>query len=261
MKIKFVLAALALAMGLTPNVFAQALYQGETKGNLTGSIWSEVGTISPIEKGNVIFATGVNEGFDFRDVGRFIFTPYVAAQSSFDSYGHDWNNTVAFSAGLKTSVRLSHGVISLNTGYGIEDRFKSHMFASGPSIFIEDWFGWQIPAKYKRYPGSTWTTFGYTSPVERGNIILYGHLQQGVVVARVSKSKMPIVLFGEGTLVRDIQHHDWNNLIRDGIGIQITIGHGVSIGTNYSDEHRTFSHIHAGGASMFVKFDTQWGKE
>ncbi len=254
------LAVLAI-MTFVPKAHGQAVYAGRSNGNGSGSMWAEAGTISPVEGNNVIFATGVNQGFDYRNVGPFIFTPYIADQSSTDTHGYDWNNTISASIGLKTSVRLAHGVVSLNTGYGVEYRVKSGMFAAGPSVFVEDWFGWQIPAKYKRYPGSTWTTLGYTSPIERGNLILYGHFQQGVVVARLGKAKRSVVVFGEGTLVRDTQRHDWENLLRAGIGAQITVGRGFSFGTSYSDEHRNISSLHAGGVSVFMKFDTQWGKE
>jgi len=264
MRTKIALVLIVLAMAFAPKAHSQAAptFAGQTNGNLTGSIWSEIGTISPVEKGNVIFATGVTEGFDFANKGIFIFTPFAAAQSSLDSYGYDWDNTIAASLGLKTSIRLSHGVLSASAGYGVEDRWKSGMFASSPEVYLEDWFGWQIPAKYKRFPGSTWTTFGMTSPIEKYNLILYGHLQQGVTVARLGKvAQRPIVIFGEGTLVKDTQRHDWDNLIRAGVGAEITVGHGISIGANFTDEHRNISGLHADGLGLFIKFDSQWGKE
>jgi hypothetical protein len=258
---RIVALALLAIMMFVPKAHGQAIYAGRTNGNGTGSMWSEIGTISPVEAGNIIFATGASQGFDYRNIGPFIFTPYVSAGSSLDSYGYDWNNTIAVTGGMKTSVRLSHGVLSANAAYGIEDRFKSGTLAAGPQFYLEDWFGWQLPAKYNRYPGSTWTTLGYTSPIEHGNLIVYGHIQQGVVVARLGKAKRSIVVFGEGTLVRDTQHRDWENLLRVGPGVQITVGHGFSIGTSYLDEHRSISGIHTGGVSVFVKLDTQWGKE
>jgi hypothetical protein len=258
MKVSLLCAAILSVITIS-NVFGQARPAGEIAGVTTGSMWSEAGTVSPLEKGNVIFETGAQQKVDVFDFTLFSLTPYVAGGATFDTKGYDWNNQFVGSVGVQLNAVLPHGVVSVGTAYGYQDRFKSHLTAGAPEYFVQDWFGWQLPAGEKRYPGSTWATYGATAPIEGSNRVLYGFVQQGVVAGHFfGHADFPVVLFGEMTFARDTKRFDWNNFVRPGAGLKIVMPHGLEVGASFIHEERHISNTQANGVALFLKVDTDW---
>lgn len=255
MRVRLLLAAVVSIIGAPP-LFGQALPAGSIAGVASGSMWSVVGNITPLEKGNVIYATGASQGFNVLEHGPFSITPYVAAGATLDTAGHEWNNQIIGSLGIRLNATVPHGVVSVGTAYTYDVRLRSHMTAKAPGFFVQDWFGWQLPAKYKRYPGSTWAAYGTSSPIEGNNKLLYAFVQQGLVTCKCNG--YPLVPFLEVTTARDSQHLDWNNFIRPAAGAKIVMPHGVELGSSFIHEMRRISNTQANGFAMFLKMDADW---
>jgi hypothetical protein len=215
-----------------------------------------MGTISPLETNDVIYTTGASQGFNLVERGHISMTPYVAGGATFDTAGHEWNNEFIGSVGVRLNVAVPHGVVSIGAAYAYENRFRSHMTTTAPVFFLQDWFGWQLPVKDKRFPGSTWTTYGTISPIEPDNTVLYGFVQQGVVAGRLGHYS--VVPFGEATFARDTQHLDWDNFIRPAVGLKLVMPHGVELGSSFIHETRRISNEQANGLTIFLKLDADW---
>ncbi len=243
---------------------------GRIIGEAPGSIWSEVGLISPIESSNVIGETGATQSFIVKDWRGVSLAPFVAGGFTLDTAGHPWNNQIMASIGGKANIAVPHGVISFNLGYGYQNRFKEHSVTTAPEYFISDWFGWHLPAIQQRYPGHTWMTYGAIAPIEGNNKILYGYVQQGVSLEPFLKKRFPnsgekfkqalhkMVLFGEVTAARDSKHFDWDNFVRPGMGAKVVLSENLEIGASYVYEFRSQTNLRAGGASIFLKYDSTW---
>jgi hypothetical protein len=254
------------------SAFGQAIPPGHIKGPAEGSMWVEVGTISPLEKGNVISSSGIHQGYDLYEKKSFSFTAFIAGGATFDTSHYVWNNQVSGSLGIQANAIVPHGVISVGGAYSVENRFLEHETYASPGYFVQDWFGWQMSSNdpqckrctgitytEHRFPGSTWTSYGYTQPIERHNKILYGFVQQGVVVGHFFKHpQYPIISFAELTAGHSSQPFDWDNFYRPGIGVQIHMPRGLQIGTSFLYEERPISQTQAVGFSVFLKFASDW---
>lgn len=103
-----------------------------------GSVWSSNGTLSPVEKGNVISVSHVEQGVSLRGVELFgTFTGQV------DSKRYDWNNRITEGVGLRFTQSIGPGMVRAGVAYLNEKRFISESTARGPSVFVECWFGWR----------------------------------------------------------------------------------------------------------------------
>ena len=224
---------------------------------LPGSAWNETGNYSPVES-SILSDSYVEQGMTTSKWGSFTVGPYVSMALDFDSKGLDWENRVAVVSALRVSKTFKSGVVAVNAGYGVEDRFKSGMVKQSPVGFATYWFGWQA-AGNKRFPGSSWGVLGATSPVERGNFIATVYAEQGVVVRRVLGGR--VVPFGQVTLSGDAAGHDWNNRSISGGGLKLMrpVRHGlVETGASYLQERRFTSGLSKGGVNGFVKMWFGW---
>ena len=66
-----------------------------------GSSWMEVGTLSPIEKGNIIGLAYVTQGIVAKRFSRATLVPYLEATVFHDSKGFDWENKATVGGGVK----------------------------------------------------------------------------------------------------------------------------------------------------------------
>ena len=103
MKLKLIFAVAALS-ALSLNLHSQATPAGQIVGTSEGNIWAEVGTITPIEKNNVIFSTGVHQGYDLYDFKFLSLTPFVSGGATLDTRGYVWNNQLIASAGAQLNA-------------------------------------------------------------------------------------------------------------------------------------------------------------
>lgn len=105
-------------------------------------------------------------------------------------------------------------------------------------------------------PGNTWLVFGNLSPIEKGNLLLYGHVEQGVTMWRNGKNSLvPFVSFDTSL---DSEGYDWNNKAVFMAGMKYIRGipRGViQIGGGWSHEERYKSSF---SASQMVGFGSYW---
>ena len=228
---------------------------------LPGQMWSANGTYSPVEKNNVI------SQWDFQQSAvvysgwhnSVTVTPYVEFNALIDSEGYTYDNQIQPSAGIRINKLFRIGMISVGTAYSYGDRFGTST-ASGRTDFISDWFGWQAIANpTNRFPGSSWTSIGHTSPVEHGDLIEQGYATQGFVLHRFRRAA--IIPYGEITLGHDSQGYDWENKYIGGGGFKV----GASIGEIYTEfgaglmhESRFNSGLSANGLKIFMNTSYEW---
>jgi hypothetical protein len=232
---------------------------------LPGHLVSTSGNVSSYEKGNVV----TDNYFEQQAVvlsawnNSLTVTPYLAMEFVLDSYGYSWNNKLAPSAGIRLNKRVPHGVISAGIGYLYESRFRNSADfkpAGGHTDYITNWFGWNDPSDpHNRFPGSAWGTIGHYSPVERGNLIERGHLQQGFVIKRVGAKAL--VPYAEGTFAHDSQGLNWENLGEFGGGVKAVMPVGIrytEFGCGYLREHRFLQHQSESGIKVFLNLYYSW---
>lgn len=65
------------------------------------------------------------------------------------------------------------------------------------------------------YPGSIWTSNGRLDPAEKGNVVSFTHIEQGI-------ARSGVELFGQTTLVTASQQNDWEHRAEVGIGGRFT---------------------------------------
>ena len=224
-----------------------------------GSAWTDIGNYSPTEA-TVLFDSYAEQGVTVSQFHSLAVTPYASLALDFDTKGYDWENRADVQLGVKLTRNLTHGTISIGTAYGVENRFKSGLVKRAPVGFVNYWFGWGASAS-QRFPGSSWGIVGDTSPVERGNLIATGYLEQGVVAARFHNNKTRLVLYGQTTMSCDTQGYSWENRNISGGGFKIVrlVRHGdVEAGGSYLYESRFLQGQSKGGYNFFVKTWVGW---
>lgn len=260
MKIKKFNMAGLLAMSISSLCLSTAK-AGEGGGDqlttFPGSAWSVVGNVSPVEKGNLISSSHVEQGITLFNKDSVSAIPYISLSPTFDTKGYDWNNRLLSNVGLKLVKRFDNGMVSTSLGYANETRFKSGSSDSAPFLRADTWFGWR--GEGQQYPGSVWGVVGNISPVERGNVIGVVHLEQGLVAHRFD-SGLTLIPFVEATLSRDSKKYDWNNRQVLGVGVKLSNPDpscGCEIALSYQNEHRS-SGTSAKNVSLVMKFWFGW---
>jgi len=232
---------------------------------LPGEMASTNGNLSPYERDNFIADTCVEQRAVVSSAWNetLTVTPYVSAEFVLDTAGYNWNNRVSPSFGLKINQRVHAGVISAGIGYMYENRFRNvdgFKPAGGRTDFLTDWFGWNdVTEKANRFPGSTWGIIGHFSPVEEGNLIERGHVQQGFVLKRFGR--LAVLPFAEGTVGHDSKRFDWENIATVGIGMKVGMPTGTTyteIGAGYLRETRLISDHTTRGLKVFVDIFCAW---
>jgi hypothetical protein len=232
---------------------------------LPGEVESTSGNLSSYEKGNVVADTYLEQKAVIFSAARetLTITPYFSAEFVLDTAGYNWNNRLSPGIGLKLNKRVHAGVISAGIGYLYENRFRNAdgFEPSGGRIdFLSEWFGWNdVAEKANRFPGSTWAIVGHFSPVEAGNLIERGHVQQGCVLKRFGE--MAVVPFVEATVGHDSKRFDWENFATVGSGVKVGMPSGrmyTEMGVGYLRETRLLSDGTARGLKLFVSVSYGW---
>ncbi len=112
-----------------------------------GNSWGVIGNISAVERNNLIAAAYVQQGVTAAKVHGVSVVPFGEYSVSRDTDGYDWNNRALYGAGFKVRVPGPSRVVEVGSSYQYEHRFKSGLSASGFSVFIRTWFGWNPMAK------------------------------------------------------------------------------------------------------------------
>jgi hypothetical protein len=232
---------------------------------LPGDFASSNGNVSSYEKGNVV----TDNYFEQRAVvfstwhNSVTLTPYIATEFLLDTYGYNWNNKVTPGMGIRLNKHLHDGVVSAGIGYLYEYRFRNveeFKPTAGRTDYITAWFGWNdATEKRNRFPGSTWGIIGHYSPVERGNLIERGHIQQGFVLKRFGSRAL--VPYAEGTFGHDSKRLNWENLVVFGAGIKAIIPAGdqyTEFGCGYLREDRVVQNRTASAIKVFLNFYYGW---
>jgi hypothetical protein len=228
---------------------------------LPGQTWTSFGNLSPIEHDNFYTQSYIEQGAALygNRSGSMTLTPYVSVGLVLDTQGLKWNNKIEPRAGLKLNWIFRNGIISLGSAYSYENRFRSTE-SSGMILYVQDWFGWQsLGNKSSRFPGSTWAAVGNISPVERGDIITQGYVNQGVVAKRFNN--VILVPYVDTTLSRDTKGFDWDNKAVFGSGAKICVLRRdiyTEFGAGYHRETRFGSGMTAGGVTVFSNFSFGW---
>ena len=102
-----------------------------------GSFWTTNGTVSPVEKGNIVSVSHFEQGIAKQ--GAEIF-----AQSTVqtDSKGFDWNRRLITGIGLRFTQKIGTGMVRFGGSYLSEQRFVNPKTINGLSFTVDAWFGW-----------------------------------------------------------------------------------------------------------------------
>jgi hypothetical protein len=233
-----------------------------------GSMWLDSGGSSPLEKDFAVRVFG-EEGVIFRTVGPFDFGAYVNATDSLDQHSLDWNRFARASGGMKLVKPFGFkgfgGLVRADVGYTVERRFISGQSAAAPTVDINYWIGWNPHAG--RFPGSSWGIAALNiSPTELHNTLFVDYAKQGVVVWKDkdhgSNKLLPsLIVFGQITASKDLKHYDWNNLTREGGGVEVLVpteNSTLELGVTYLYETRTVLPRSAAGVEIFIRFWHGW---
>ena len=109
-----------------------------------GSSWMEVGTLSPVEKGNIIGLGYITQGIVARRLSRATLVPYVEATVFHDTKGFDWENKATVGGGVKAIFPRGDIYTEIGAAYLHEKRFQSGESAGGISVFTNFSFNWNL---------------------------------------------------------------------------------------------------------------------
>jgi hypothetical protein len=126
------LAALALLAFAAPSFAQDSVYY-------PGSLYTTNGTLSPVEKNNIVSFSHIEQGIAYRGAELFgAFTGQV------DSKGYPWNRRTVSSIGLRFTQNIASGSVRVSAGYTRENQFAGpNTVVTGPFVAVDAWFGWR----------------------------------------------------------------------------------------------------------------------
>jgi hypothetical protein len=116
----------------------------EKSSRFPGSSWMEVGTLSPVEKGNIIGMGYVTQGIVAKRLSRATIVPYLEATVFHDTKGFDWDNKATVGGGVKAIFPRGDIYTEVGASYLHENRFQSGLAAGGLSVFTNFSFNWNL---------------------------------------------------------------------------------------------------------------------
>ncbi len=128
-------AALLLTLGLAASASAQSI-------TYPGSVWTSNGTLSPVEKDNVLSLTHVEQGISYKGLEAF-----GQSTLSADTKAYDWNRRYSNGVGGRFTQSLGSGMVRASVSYVRERRYNSDTTAQGMVVAVEAWFGWNNTPK------------------------------------------------------------------------------------------------------------------
>jgi hypothetical protein len=198
------IAALIMLLTSAP-VSAQEL-AGPPSVLLPGSLSASIGTVGPLEPGNVLGTATVEQGIELWQHARLGLVAFVDGTVRGDTRQFAWNNTAPALAGIKFVASGHLGVLQLRTGLAGDVRAESRIV---PTAAMTYWSGWQHPTAHMTLPGTTWVSSGIVTASEPHNWITSGHVEQGVTTWRTRS--LALVPFTAATATIDSEGRTWNN--------------------------------------------------
>lgn len=117
-------------------------------GRFPGSHWGTVGTLSPVEKNNLIGMGHAEQAVIVKKFSKGAYlSPYGELTLSGDVDGYDWENKALYGSGVKLSVPVRETVIELLVGYEREQRFLSGTTTGQLVVHTRFWIGWNPTRK------------------------------------------------------------------------------------------------------------------
>jgi len=109
-----------------------------------GSTWAIVGTLSPVEHGNIITQGFVSQGVVAKRFSKMALVPFGQLTLSRDTQGFDWENKALYGSGLKIVIPRDEVYTEIGTVYLHERRFQSGQSAGGLTVFANFSFSWNL---------------------------------------------------------------------------------------------------------------------
>jgi len=110
---------------------------------LPGSTWGAAGWLSPVETHNFIYNEYIKQGVVAKRFGiHSSIQPYVDLTTSVDTSRFDWENYYRPSVGVEYVYTKGNTMTELGGGYIYEHRIISGDSASGYTLYMKFWFGW-----------------------------------------------------------------------------------------------------------------------
>ena len=116
----------------------------EKANRFPGSTWAVVGTISPVEHGNIVAQSFVSQGVVARRLSQMALVPFAQLTLSRDTQGFDWENKALSGGGFKIVIPHEEVYTEIGTAYLHENRFQSGQSAGGLTVFVNFSFGWNL---------------------------------------------------------------------------------------------------------------------
>lgn len=255
------LAAVLVAVAAGP-----AFAQSPDPVSFPGSFWVNTGYPSPLEPGNLLTTSSIEQGLTLLHDGPHSLTPFAALTITHDQQGHDWNNKSVTQIGLRYARAFRNGVVQAGAGYAVERRFRTGSLAAQPVGFAGYWFGWNPALRdsgarrlWSSLPGTSWASVGTQAPAEGQNVIASLYVQQGITVARFGAAAL--IPFVEHSVTLDSRGRPWNNRLMHGEGLKIRAPLGravVEAAALYKHERRWLDDGSAGGLSASVNVWLGW---
>lgn len=231
-----------------------------------GSFWVNTGYPSPLEPGNLLTTSSVEQGLTVAEEGPHSLTPYVALTITQDQQGLDWNNKSVTQLGLRYARSFRNGVVQAGAGYALERRFRSGFAVAQPVGFAGYWFGWNPGLRaassrrlWSSLPGTSWASVGTHAPAEGQNVIATLYVQQGITMARFAD--VALIPFVEHALTLDSRGRPWNNRLMHGEGLKVRVPVGpalIEAAALYKHERRWLDDRSAGGWSGSINLWLGW---
>ena len=131
MRNAFVGLLFIVALGFAKPAAAQVYYPG--------SVWTSTGTLSPVEKGNIISMTHAEQGIAVKGAEVFFQTTVTT-----DKEGYDWNRRFTNGGGLRFTQKVTgNGMIRFSAAYVRERRYTFERTMQGMVVSADAWFGWK----------------------------------------------------------------------------------------------------------------------
>ncbi|MBV9181969.1 MAG: hypothetical protein JO356_11720 [Acidobacteria bacterium] len=116
----------------------------EKANRFPGSTWGIIGHFSPVEKGNLIERSYLQQGYVLHRFGAIAVVPFAEATVGHDSKRYDWENIAIVGTGVKAGLPAGKMYTEIGAGYLRETRLISDRTSQGLKVFVNIWSGWSL---------------------------------------------------------------------------------------------------------------------
>jgi hypothetical protein len=116
----------------------------EKANRFPGSTWGIIGHFSPVEAGNLIERSHVQQGYVLQRFGSMAVIPFAEATVGHDSKRFDWENIAMVGTGMKVGMPRGKIYTEIGASYLRETRLISDRTARGLTVFVNVSSGWSL---------------------------------------------------------------------------------------------------------------------